>query len=259
MTRPSASSALIGRVSLRSRDVGEPQVAVGIVLDDQHLLASAPVEQRAALGERQDAAGGVLEIRDDVQELDATPRRTLGGEHRVEMCEIETVGLLPDADQARPRTPERRDRSGERRQLDEHDIARIHEEPRDQIDGLLRAGGEQNLVARARDALRAQSRHDRLDQGAVAPRLAVLQRVLVPASQQVVRDVAVRLPGERRRIRVTRRERDQVRPARGEDAHLANRRTGELRAHARERRLLPRHAGTPPGTIAPSGVSCGAS
>ena len=50
--------------------VGEPQVAVRVVLDDQHLLTRAPLQQRGALLAREDAPGGILEIRDDVEELE---------------------------------------------------------------------------------------------------------------------------------------------------------------------------------------------
>ena len=45
-TRPSRSSALIGRVSAAVGDIVEVQRAVWIVLDDQHVAARGPFEER---------------------------------------------------------------------------------------------------------------------------------------------------------------------------------------------------------------------
>ena len=60
---------------LGGRGVGKIQVAVRIVLDDEHVGALGPVEQLAALLEADQQAGRILEVRDQIQQTHAASVR----------------------------------------------------------------------------------------------------------------------------------------------------------------------------------------
>jgi hypothetical protein len=161
--------------------IGEEQIPVRVVLDDQHVGLLSPLEQAAALVVADEQARGVLEVRHDVQQPHA-PALGPDPRHRaIELVDVDAVLVLPHAHQSRPRVDERRNGARVRRQLHEHDVVGIDQHARDQVESLLRAARDQPLIERRGDAARGQQRLEGLEQRPVAARGAVLQGAAVVA------------------------------------------------------------------------------
>ncbi|VXC03351.1 conserved hypothetical protein [Exiguobacterium sp. 8A] len=175
----------------------EPEESVGVVLEHEDVVRPADVEHLdASLSAHRDA-GRVVEVRDRVEELDPL---ALGAEVRDRLTQrlgdqpelvgrhVHRLGLV---------RPEDTDRTDVGRRLGEHDVARIDEQPRDEVERVLRARGDHDVLGAGADALEAHDVHDVLAEGTQALSPAVLERhggVLVHDTVQGARD---ELPGER--------------------------------------------------------------
>ena len=156
MTRSSVSSALIGRVSSKRRDVFEVDRAVRIVLEDHEVVPPWRVEQLAPALRAHQQAGRILEVRRDVDELrgpallSPDPRRR--DRPRRSRCLRHPAARRP----ARPADCEtrrsRRCRSAARRSP--RSPGSISTRP-DQIEALLRSAGDDDVFEARADAARA--------------------------------------------------------------------------------------------------------
>ena len=72
--------------------------------------------------------------------------------HGIEILEADAVVVLSNADQFGLRVLERGDPAGERRQLHQDDVAGAHQHAGDEIDALLRAARDDQVLERGVDA-----------------------------------------------------------------------------------------------------------
>ena len=86
--------------------------------------------------------------------LTRRPSRRSARDRRVEMVEVHAVRLLAHADERRAGVSERRDRAGVGRQLHQRHVAGIEQHARDEVESLLRAGGDDDALGAAVDAAR---------------------------------------------------------------------------------------------------------
>src|SRR5579871_4707610 len=80
-------------------DVREIQIAVRIVLDQQQVPSTYPVEQLTPLLETEQRAGGILKIRDDIDTLDPASRRHECRCRLLEIVKIDSVVRLTNTDE----------------------------------------------------------------------------------------------------------------------------------------------------------------
>ena len=186
-------------------------------------MASRPIEQARTLFPTQQQPGRILEVRHDVEKPHSPPFEPETAEDRVEIVEVDAVRLLGDADHFRLNVSEGRDRTRVRGQLDQHDVARIAEDPRHEVQPLLRPGRHKELFSRDGDSSFGEDFSQGLEQRSVAARRAVLQDGAVLSTQEVGGDRPELAPGEHRWIRKARRERDDVPAVRRHAPHLPDR------------------------------------
>jgi hypothetical protein len=208
------------------RRVLEVQLAVRVILDDQHIAAFGPVEQAPPLVEADEQARRILEVGDDVEKLDAASVAAEPLEGRVERLEIDAVGVLRDSHEIGLQVAEGRDRTHVGRQLDENHVAGIDQHARDEIEPLLRAGRDEQILQRRRDPAVRHDRADHVEQRAVTACRAVLEDAGLAAGQELPGDLGEFRPRKGVGRRISRRERDDVAAA------------GQHRSHAADRRLL---------------------
>jgi len=130
-----------------------------------------------------------------------------------------------------PRQPQRLDRGRIGRRLQQHRVARLHEDANEQVEALLRARRHQQLLRGARDAALTGQALQFLPQRSVALRRAVLERPR-RAGQGAGRGLAQALGVEQACRRIAARERNHSRPAQVREQFADRRacRIGEGRA-----------------------------
>ena len=200
------------RPQRRQRLAVEGQLAVGDVLEDQHAVAPAGVDQGVAARERERPPGRVLVLRDDVDEARAVAR----GEALGELVDEHPVLVHRDPGQRRLVALEGHDRAEVRRRLDGDAVTRVEQRAAEQVDALHAAAGDHQLVLGGRAALR------RAD-----ARAQVLAHARQPFARPVLQRDA-RVVGEHARGDL------------GQDVGLEGR-------HVREPARHPQHAGRRPG------------
>ncbi len=120
----------------------EPQRAVGVVLHDHEPVAVGQRGEVATAIEGQRAPRGVLEVGHDVAE--AGPQA--GGQVRLEQIRAQAVPVGLDRDEVRVGAGQRLQGSDVRRSLDHDVVAGIDQGPGQQVERLLRAGGDQDVL-----------------------------------------------------------------------------------------------------------------
>jgi hypothetical protein len=204
------------------RGILEVEIAIRIVFDDQHVAAFGPCEQRLPFASSDQKAGWVLKVRNEVEDASPLAFALQREKCLIQIVERDPVALLPDADQFGLHVPERRDRARIRRQLDEHHVVRIEQDASDEIEPLLRAGGDEQPIGRRWRAPPPHDVADRFQERRVASRRAVLQHRPIPSGEQLRRDFPELVPGKRIGRGETGSERDDVAPLRRNAAHLAD-------------------------------------
>ena len=121
----------------------EGQLAVGVVLEDPEVVLGGELDQPHPLLGRERAAGGVVEVGDDVGELD----RPLG-ERRLEGAEVEPVGLQRHRHQLDPEPLQQQQRAVVGRLLDDHPVAGLEQVLEEHRPRLERAVGDHHLARR---------------------------------------------------------------------------------------------------------------
>ncbi len=152
----------------RQLGVAEPDQPVRVVLEDPEAVLGGELDEPLALGGRERAAGGVVEVGDHVGEL-----HRAAGERRLERVEVEPVGLQRHRDQLGAGAPEQQQGAVVGGLLDDHPVAGLDHVAEEQRRGLHRAVGDHHLagvdpVELARDPL-AEPRM--ADPGSVGERL----------------------------------------------------------------------------------------
>ena len=136
MTRSAASisSIVCQRLAL------EGQLAVGVVLEDPEPVLGGELDQPRPLLGRERAAGRVVGVGDDVDELD----RPLG-ERRLQCPEVEPVGLQRHRHQLGPELAQEQQGAVVGRLLDDDPVAGADEVAEQHRAGLQRAVGDHHL------------------------------------------------------------------------------------------------------------------
>jgi hypothetical protein len=113
----------------------------------------------------------------------------VAGEHLLERVNVEAVGVAADADHARARRSEAREPAREGRCLDDGDVAGLEQRARDQVDRLLRAARDDELVSVGAPAFRAAADRELLAQLVQALRRQVAEHVAADVVDHPARDV----------------------------------------------------------------------
>lgn len=148
--RPQVDHAFgVQRVQRRQRVTVEAEQPVRVVLQDQHAeLLSDPDDLGASLG-RHRHPGRVVMVRDGVEQLDSAAGPLEVGQRLGQRLGYETVRVHRNVDDIRLvglEDPEGADVAGG---LGHHHVARVDEDPGDQVEGLLRAGGDDDVIGMA--------------------------------------------------------------------------------------------------------------
>ena len=159
----------------RGRHIVEMQRAVRIVFDDENVAPCGPLEELPAFFETDEKAGRVLKIRHDVEEGNPPAGAAFAYRYSFEIVEVDPISFLGDADERRLRVSKRGDRSRVGRQFHEDDVARVDEDARDEIERLLRTGGNDHFIRRRSNAAIRQNLRQRFDKRPVSSRRPVLE------------------------------------------------------------------------------------
>ncbi len=131
----------VERQHRRRRLIVERQLPVGVVLEDPEAVLGGELDQALALGRRERAAGGVVEVRDQVDQL----RRGAFPQEALQRLHVDAVLLQRHADAlgAEPLQEEQRAVVG--RLLDHHPVPGLDQVLKQHRPGLERAVGDHHL------------------------------------------------------------------------------------------------------------------
>ena len=192
---------------------------------------------------------GILEVRYRVKETNAATLRALLPYHGRRMIDVDAVGLLAHAHQRGLCVAERRNGPRVGRQLDEHDVTRIDQDACDQVESLLRAARDENLVTRGANVTIGEDLNDAVEQRTETPRRAVLQDGPVASSQELACDLPEIAPREHLGRGIPGRERDDVGYLRLQHPHSPDRRLSHPISRRREEPLVVDHAVDAQGVV----------
>jgi hypothetical protein len=193
------------------------QLAVGIVLDDRRAVVGGELDQAPPPLEAERHAGRVLEVRQDVEELGATPQLPL------QPIDVEPVVVDRHGQVVRLVGAPGLQRSEVGGRLGQDAIAGVDEETADQVEPLLRARGDHHVRRLHPDPVARHLAHEQLAQRHVALGCGVLQRGLARELEHTLRGQLHLYEGKDVRRRQAAGERDHVRLF-GELEQLADRR-----------------------------------
>ncbi len=138
------------------------ELSVGVVLDDGRAVVVGELDEAPAPLEAQGDTRGVLEVREDVEEL--RPAAQLG----LEPPDVEAVVVHGDGEVVRLVGAPRLEGPQVGRRLGEDAVARVHEELADEVEPLLRARGDHDVRGLHLDAVARHVPHQELAQRQVA-------------------------------------------------------------------------------------------
>ena len=166
---------------------------------------------------RQGDPGGIVEVRNRVEQLDPAAGRPTGLDRGDECLGDQPVVVHRDVHDLGLVGLEGAERTDVRRRLGQDDVARVAEDPGGQVQRHLRADGDHHVVRVGLDAL---ERHHLAD---LLPELRdALARPVLQGDQAVLGDQAGGLRGQR-----LQRQRLQIRHATGQRHHLGTVGDGE--------------------------------
>ena len=189
----------------------EAEQAVGVVLDDQDMLAQADVgDDRAALGGQRHTAGVVI-VRDDVDELDRAARGTHVVDRLHQGLGNDAVLVHGDVHDVRLARAEHAQRAHVGGGLGEDHVAGVHEELRDEVECLLAARRDHDVVrVSADDAVVAHDLGDALAQHLPALAAAVLHGLRAVVADELLRGRREPIEGQVLEVRHAACERDDL-------------------------------------------------
>ena len=167
---------------------------------------------RAPLGRQRDP-GRVVEVRDRVEELDLLAGRPDRGDRLLQRLRLDAVVVHRDVNDLALVRAENAQRTDVRRRLADHHVARIAEHPGDQVDRLLAADRDDDVVRMGVDALEPHHVADLVAQRRIALTGAVLHRGGAVVDHQVADRAADHVERQTADVRHPARERDHLRPA----------------------------------------------
>ena len=218
--RPELRSAALvdhdaGRVlglERRGRLLLEVEIPVEVALHDRHPVLERELQHAAPSLGGQHRARGILERRDEIDELRPVARQGL-----LQRVDAHAVVVDRQADDVGPRPPEREERARVGRALREDHVAGSEEGAGEDVQPLLAPGGHQDLLGRRANAARAEPAGEGLPQHRVAPGRRRIVEDAIPAGQGVEERVE-RLDRIEARIRESHSESDDS-PARSGAAY----------------------------------------
>ena len=191
----------------RQRLLGEAELAVGDVLDDQEAVAARQLDQRRAPIRREADARRVLVVRDRVDELRAEP----GDQLPFQLVDLEPVLVERDGDELRLEAPEGLDRAEVGGRLDDHDVAGVEVRLPDQLERLDRAARDQQLVVGRATALeRLEPVRERVQRPGEPSCRRILERAQLAGLGEFLQQRRDPLTGKGLRVGEAAGERDQV-------------------------------------------------
>jgi len=138
-------------VEAGQRLAAEAQLAVGVILDDQHTVLRGQLDQTAAAFQTQRAPGGVLEVGDGVEQFGLFSLRRQPGEQRGKRVHVNAALVGGHLGVARQVRLKRLQGAQVGRRLDEHEVALVNQNFAEQVEPLLAAGHD--LHVRGGDAV----------------------------------------------------------------------------------------------------------
>ena len=135
-------AVLVQRLDRRDLFARKAQVAVWIILQNQHAVPFGQLVNTAALFGAHRDAGGILEIRNGVNEF----RFWLFAQGPFQLGKVDAVGFHGNAAQAHLIGTEGIQRADEARRLADHNVPRVAQGLCRQIHYLLRPRGDQHIV-----------------------------------------------------------------------------------------------------------------
>ena len=165
----------------------------------------------APLG-RERHSGGVVEVRDRVEELDLLAGRAGGRDRLLQRLGHQPVGVHLGVHHVALVGLEHPQRADVRRRLADHDVAGVAEDPGHEVDGLLRAHGDDHVVGVRLDALEPHHVGDLLTQHGHALAGAVLHRHRTVVGDQVADGAADDVERQARDVGHAAGERDDLGP-----------------------------------------------
>ena len=181
---------VVHRAHRRDRLGVEAEQPVRVVLDDQQVGLLRDLQHPGPPLQGLGDAGRVVEVGDRVEELGLLAGRAQRGHRLAERDRVETVlvhGHVHDLALVGPEHAERTDVAGG---LAQHHVARVAEDPGDQVETLLGADGDGDVVGVRADALELHHLADRLPEHRLALAGAVLHGTTAVGDHQIVQGVA---------------------------------------------------------------------
>ena len=132
-----------------NRRAGKPQVAVGVVLQNDHVVPARQFVQPLPLFQRHHTAGRVLEIGDDVDQLGVAA----GAERLLQRIQIHAVLFHGNANQIDAVGAERIERADEAGRFAQHGVPTVQQHLAGKLVCLLCAGGGDQIICRRVEAL----------------------------------------------------------------------------------------------------------
>ena len=163
----------------------EAEQPVGVVLKHEQPCRTADLEDLGTSGGRQRGPGRVVEVGDRVEELGASTRGRHRRDRLAQRLGDEPGGIHGHVHDVSLVGREGAERPDVRRGLGDHDVTGVAEDPRHEVQRLLAADRDHNVVRGADDALERHHLADHLAQRRVALPGAVLQRLRAPGREQV--------------------------------------------------------------------------
>ena len=130
----------------------EAKVAVGLVLEDEDVAPRAIADELQPAGQAHRPAARVLEIGDGVDELDGPALGLHGGDRLPDPVDDEPLLVHGHGGELRPAGLDGDQRAAEGRPFADDDVPGVDDRPGEQVDGVGRPVGDDELVVRRRPA-----------------------------------------------------------------------------------------------------------
>ena len=188
----------------------EAQQPVRVVLEDGDARRLRDGEDLGASRRTLRDAGGVVEARDRVDQLDPLAGRARGGDRLGQGARHQALVVHGDVDDVALVRAEDAEGAHVRRCLDEDDVAGIAEDADHEVEGHLRSGGHDDVVRMGGDADLADHLEDLLAERDVALARAVLEGLRAALVQQSLRRVGQHVDGQGLHVRHAAGQRDDL-------------------------------------------------
>jgi hypothetical protein len=191
----------------------EAQQRVRVVLHDEEIVFLSDLEELEPTLRAQGHPRRVLEVRDDVEELDALARALTRGDALAEGLGDQSVLVHRDVDDLGLGGGEGAECPHVGGRFGEHDVTGVEQDPADEVQGLLTAHGHDDVVRRGGDADEAHDLADLLTEPRVTLAAAVVQGHGTALEHELAQHLPHRIEGQRRRVWRAAGQADHLGPA----------------------------------------------